>query len=62
VTAHPAEALPASEASAPDRPADSPAEEIRRRLADAWGEMGAAWGVAPAIARVQAYLLARQAP
>jgi DNA-binding transcriptional regulator GbsR (MarR family) len=38
------------------------AEAIRIRLADAWGEMGAAWGVAPAIARVQAYLLARQAP
>ncbi|HEY6013922.1 MAG TPA: hypothetical protein VIU37_07940, partial [Candidatus Limnocylindrales bacterium] len=40
----------------------SAAEVIRLRLADAWGEMGAAWGVAPAIARVQAYLLARQAP
>lgn len=38
------------------------AEDIRRRLADAWGEMGAAWGVAPAIARVHAYLMARQAP
>ena len=38
------------------------AEEIRRRLADAWGEMGAAWGVAPAIARVHAYLMARQEP
>ena len=38
------------------------AESIRLRLADAWGEMGAAWGVAPAIARVHAYLLARQAP
>jgi DNA-binding transcriptional regulator GbsR (MarR family) len=38
------------------------AETIRIHLADAWGEMGAAWGVAPAIARVQAYLLARQAP
>ena len=42
---------------------DSPiAEEIRLRLADAWGEMGAAWGVAPAIARVHAYLMARQEP
>jgi DNA-binding transcriptional regulator GbsR (MarR family) len=41
---------------------DSAAEAIRIRLADAWGEMGAAWGVAPAIARVQAYLLARQSP
>jgi DNA-binding transcriptional regulator GbsR (MarR family) len=38
------------------------AEEIRLRLADAWGEMGAAWGVAPAIARVHAYLMTRQAP
>jgi DNA-binding transcriptional regulator GbsR (MarR family) len=38
------------------------AEAIRLRLADAWGEMGAAWGVAPAIARVHAYLMARQEP
>ena len=38
------------------------AEEIRIRLANAWGEMGAAWGVAPAIARVHAYLMARQEP
>ncbi|MFL5719228.1 MAG: GbsR/MarR family transcriptional regulator [Chloroflexota bacterium] len=38
------------------------AEAIRRRLADAWGEMGAAWGVAPAIARVHAYLMSRQVP
>jgi DNA-binding transcriptional regulator GbsR (MarR family) len=44
------------------RPASPIAEEIRLRLADAWGEMGAAWGVAPAIARVHAYLLARQQP
>jgi DNA-binding transcriptional regulator GbsR (MarR family) len=42
--------------------AGTAAEAIRVRLADAWGEMGASWGVAPAIARVQAYLLARQAP
>jgi DNA-binding transcriptional regulator GbsR (MarR family) len=40
----------------------SPAERIRRDLADAWGEMGAAWGVAPAIARVHGYLLSRSAP
>jgi DNA-binding transcriptional regulator GbsR (MarR family) len=38
------------------------AEAIRLRLAAAWGEMGAAWGVAPAIARVHAYLMARQEP
>ena len=45
-----------------DRPASPIAEGIRRRLADAWGDMGAAWGVAPAIARVHAYLMARQEP
>ncbi|MEO5964058.1 MAG: hypothetical protein ABIR11_01240 [Candidatus Limnocylindrales bacterium] len=38
------------------------AEEIRLTLADAWGEMGAAWGVAPAIARVHAYLMTRGEP
>jgi len=38
------------------------AESIRLALADAWGDMGAAWGVTPAIARVQAYLMARQQP
>src|SRR4029078_7011668 len=38
------------------------AESIRLELADAWGEMGASWGVTPAIARVQAYLMARQQP
>src|SRR5438874_4614920 len=38
------------------------AEEIRRQLADAWGEMGASWGIAPAIARVHAYLMARRQP
>jgi DNA-binding transcriptional regulator GbsR (MarR family) len=38
------------------------AEAIRRQLADAWGEMGAAWGVAPAIARVHAYLMSKQEP
>ncbi len=43
-------------------PLSSSAEAIRLRLAEAWGEMGAAWGVAPAIARVQAYLMTRQAP
>ena len=40
----------------------SPAEALRRRLADAWGEMGGAWGVAPAIARVHVYLMARGEP
>ena len=49
-------------AVARDRPTSPIAEEIRLRLADAWGDMGAAWGVAPAIARVHAYLMARQEP
>lgn len=44
------------------RPASKTAETIRLELAQAWGEMGAAWGVTPAIARVQAYLMARQVP
>ena len=38
------------------------AEAIRRSLADAWGEMGAAWGIAPAVARVHAYLMSRREP
>lgn len=38
------------------------AERIRLELAEAWGEMGAAWGVTPAIARVQGYLMVRQEP
>lgn len=38
------------------------AERIRLDLAEAWGELGAAWGVAPAIARVHAYLMARRQP
>ena len=49
-------------AQATSRPASPIAEEIRLELANAWGEMGAAWGVAPAIARVHAYLMARQEP
>ena len=57
---------PVSVADADERPPDrrpaGSAEAIRRDLADAWGEMGAAWGVTPAIARVQAYLMARQEP
>ncbi|MEO7117631.1 MAG: hypothetical protein ABIZ34_01525 [Candidatus Limnocylindrales bacterium] len=39
---------------------DAPdAEAIRLTFADAWGEMGAAWGVQPSVARVHGYLLAR---
>jgi len=45
-----------------DAEASAIAESIRLDLAQAWGEMGAVWGVTPAIARVQAYLMARQEP
>jgi DNA-binding transcriptional regulator GbsR (MarR family) len=38
------------------------AEAIRVEFADAWGAMGGSWGVAPAIARVHAYLMARGQP
>ena len=41
---------------------DSSVEEIRRSFARAWGEIGAAWGVAPSTATVQGYLLAHGGP
>src|SRR3954453_13706992 len=47
--------------SAPRDPA-APAEALRHRFAEAWGEMSAAWGVAPAIGRVHAYLMVRDEP
>ena len=54
---------PATNGAAAARPpTGKTAEEIRVELAEAWGDMGAAWGVTPAIARVQAYLMARQEP
>jgi DNA-binding transcriptional regulator GbsR (MarR family) len=37
-------------------------EEIKRSFALAWGEIGAAWGVAPSTATVQGYLLAHGGP
>jgi DNA-binding transcriptional regulator GbsR (MarR family) len=37
-------------------------EQIRRSFAGAWGEIGAAWGVAPSTAAVQGYLLAHGGP
>jgi DNA-binding transcriptional regulator GbsR (MarR family) len=41
------------------RPPDAdPAERIRLSFADAWGQMGGAWGVQPSVARVHGYLLA----
>ena len=45
-----------------DLDAAARAETIRIEFADAWGAMGASWGVAPAIARVHAYLMARSEP
>ena len=45
------------------RPADAgPAERLRLQFAEAWGEMSASWGVAPAIGRVHAYLMVRNVP
>ena len=38
------------------------AEQIRRRFATAWSEMGAAWGIAPSTAAVQGYLLVHGGP
>jgi DNA-binding transcriptional regulator GbsR (MarR family) len=38
------------------------AEAIRRRFAEAWGQMGASWGIAPSTAAVQGYLLAHGGP
>jgi DNA-binding transcriptional regulator GbsR (MarR family) len=37
-------------------------EQIRRRFAEAWSEMGAAWGIAPSTASVQGYLLVHGGP
>src|SRR3954469_13765025 len=45
-----------------DPSASAPAEELRLRFADAWGEMSASWGVPPAIGRVHAYLMVRDEP
>src|SRR4029078_8382769 len=38
------------------------AEALRLQFADAWGDMSASWGVAPAIWRVHAYLMLRGVP
>src|SRR5215218_2575625 len=39
-----------------------PAERLRLQFTDAWGDMSASWGVAPAIGRVHAYLMVRNEP
>ena len=43
-------------------PEPSKAEALRRSFAAAWGEIGAAWGVAPSTATVQGYLLVTDGP
>src|SRR4026208_1446289 len=40
----------------------NPAEALRLQFAEAWGDMSAPWGVAPAIGRVHAYLMVRGVP
>jgi DNA-binding transcriptional regulator GbsR (MarR family) len=50
------------DADAAPRDPEAPAEALRLRFAEAWGEMSAAWGVAPAIGRVHAYLMVRNEP
>ncbi|MGI8703189.1 MAG: GbsR/MarR family transcriptional regulator, partial [Candidatus Limnocylindrales bacterium] len=49
-------------ATEPARPASSAAEKIRLAFAEAWGEMGPAWGVQPSLARVHGYFLASGEP
>src|SRR6187399_1983007 len=44
------------------RRSSTPAEDLRLQFADAWGDMSASWGVAPAIGRVHAYLMVRGVP
>ena len=46
----------------PSTPATNEVETIRRRFAEAWGQMGAAWGVAPSTAMVQGYMLVHGGP
>ena len=43
-------------------PEPSKAEALRRSFAVAWGEIGAAWGIAPSTATVQGYLLVSDGP
>ncbi len=37
-------------------------EQIRRRFASAWGQMGGSWGVTPSTAAVQGYMLVHGGP
>lgn len=51
-------ATPADSVAAPRTDAQSSAQQVRLAFADAWGEMGLAWGVQPSVARVHGYFLA----
>jgi DNA-binding transcriptional regulator GbsR (MarR family) len=52
----------AARADPPASPERRSAEQIRLAFAEAWGEMGEAWGVPPSVARVHGYILAHHAP
>jgi DNA-binding transcriptional regulator GbsR (MarR family) len=52
----------ADDGRAASGPSATRAEQLRLRFAEAWGEMSASWGVAPAIGRVHAYLMVRNEP
>lgn len=45
-----------------ERGGATPAEELRRSFAAAWGSIGASWGIAPSTATVQGYLLVSDGP
>ena len=51
-----------AESNGAHRDEPGPAETLRLQFAEAWGEMSASWGVAPAIGRVHAYLMVRNEP
>jgi len=55
-------AQPRTVKSQANEPAIDEVEQIRRRFAQAWGQMGAAWGVAPSTAMVQGYMLVHGGP
>jgi len=53
---------PANVKSRSDESGIDEVEQIRRQFASAWGQMGAAWGVAPSTAMVQGYMLVHGGP
>jgi DNA-binding transcriptional regulator GbsR (MarR family) len=56
-TPHDDRASMVARSAPPEGPANGGAEGVRLAFADAWGDMGAAWGVQPSVARVHGYLL-----